>query len=56
MKLLGGRDNAILREIRGLCKELLKIYNGRGTVPAAVAEQLRVSGEEVEAMDLKEEQ
>ena len=55
MKLLGGRHNAILREIRGLCKGMVKIYIGWVTVPVAVAERPRVLAEEVEAIDLKEE-
>lgn len=54
--VLGGRACEVPQEMRGLCNEVLKTYNGRGTVPAAVTERLRVSGEEVEAMDLKEEQ
>ena len=41
--------------MRGLSKEMIKIHKGPGTVPAAVAKRLRVSGEEVEAITLKEE-
>ena len=54
--VLGGRACEVPQELRGLCKEVLKIYNGPVTVLDAVAERLRVSREEVEAMDLKEDQ
>lgn len=53
--VLGGRTCEVAQEMRGLCKEMLKIYNGRGTVPATVARRLRVSGEEVDVINLKEE-
>ena len=35
---------------------MIKIHKGRGTVSGAVAEPLRVSGVEVDVIDLKEEE
>ena len=54
-KVLGGTGNEIPQQIRDLCKEMENIHKGRGTVPAAVAERLRGLGEDVDAIDLRDE-
>lgn len=40
--------------MQDLCNEMVKIHTAWGTVSGAVAERLRVLGEEVEAIGLKE--
>ena len=36
--------------MKGACKEMVKVHKRRGVVQAAVAERLRVLGEEVDAI------
>jgi uncharacterized protein YceK len=54
-KVLGGRSTDIPQEIKRLYNDMGKIHKGRGTIPIAVADKIRRTGEEIDFIDSEEE-